>query len=86
MTSKSSKVHEKTYEIFRDNHYLNRQLIGKKISRLLFDLREKRNDADYNSKMQHVNHNYNFVKARTKRLFKELENLGEDFDIDFDSS
>ena len=75
MNSKSSKVHEKTYEIFRDNPHLNRNRIGRKISRILFELREKRNDADYNSDMYNVKYNYNFVKARTKKLFEEFKKL-----------
>ena len=75
MTSKSSKVHEKTYEIFYNNPFLNKQGRGKKIARLLFDLRDKRNDADYKSENYNVKYNYAFVKARTKKLFDELKKL-----------
>lgn len=75
MTSKSSKVHEKTSEIFYNNPYLNRQRRGKKIARLLSELRDKRNDADYKSEKYNVKHNYAFVRARTKKLFEEFKKL-----------
>ena len=70
MTFKSSKVHEKTYEIFYDNPFLNRQRRGRKIARILSDLRDKRNDADYKSEKYNVKHSYVFVKARTKKTFR----------------
>lgn len=75
MTSKSSKVHEKTYEIFQNNHFLNKQRRGRKIARLLFELRDKRNDADYKSEKYNVKYNHAFVKARTKKLLKEFKKL-----------
>ena len=75
MTSKSSKVQEKTYEIFYDNPFLNRQRRGRKIARLLFELRDKRNDADYKSEKYNVKYNYAYVKARTKKLFDEFKKL-----------
>ena len=75
MTFKSSKVHEKTYEIFYDNPFLNRQRRGRKIARILSDLRDKRNDADYKSEKYNVKHSYAFVKARTKKLFDEFKKL-----------
>ena len=75
MASKSPKVHEKTSEIFYNNPYLNRQRRGKKIARLLSELRDKRNDADYKSEKYNVKHNYVFVRARTKKLFEEFKKL-----------
>ncbi len=70
MTSKSAKVHEKTYEIFHDNPFLNRQRRGRKIARLLFELRDKRNDADYKSEKYNVKYNYAFVIAGAKKTFR----------------
>lgn len=75
MTEKSVKVHETTAEIFRNNVYINRYVDGHKISRILHDLRKKRNDADYNSDKYNVKFNFNFVKARANIVFQELKKL-----------
>ena len=75
MTSKSSKVHEKTCEIFYDNPFLNRQRRGRKIARILSDLRDKRNDADYKTENYDVKYYYTFAKSRAKKLFDEFKKL-----------
>ena len=75
MTEKSAKVHEATAEIFWNNVYLNRHVDGRKIGRILNDIRKKRNDADYKSDKYNVKHAFAVVKSRVDQLFVEFNKL-----------
>lgn len=74
MNSNSAEIHNETREIFKETPFNHNKYIGDKIYRVLNDLREKRNDVDYN-KNASVNLNLcNYCKARSKIVF---ENMGK---------
>ena len=73
MNSDSSEIHKETREIFKEAPFNHNKYIGDKIYRVLNDLRQKRNDVDYN-KNSSVNLNLcNYCKAKSKIVFDNLE-------------
>lgn len=68
----SSKVHSITRFIFKNEKRKLNHKKGKKIHDYLYNLREYRNEADYNSK---VLSNLNFMAKRSKYCSEEIFNL-----------
>lgn len=73
MNSETSEVHKETREIFKESPFNHNKYIGDKIYRVLNDLREKRNNVDYD-KNASVNLNLcNYCKARSETVFENIE-------------
>ena len=73
INSNSSEIHKETREIFKEAPFNHNKFIGEKIYRVLNDLREKRNNVDYD-KNASVNLNLcNYCKARSEIVFDNIE-------------
>ena len=73
MNSQSSEIHSETREIFKDAPFSHDKYIGDKIYRALNDLREKRNDVDYEKDAYVDSKVCNYCKARSEIVFDNIE-------------
>lgn len=75
MTSKKADVHNETSKIFRNHEDLNRNAIGKFISKDLNKLRRMRNKADYDKVSSNLDEMLQKSKIKSERILELLNNL-----------
>ena len=84
MESKSPKVHEEVYKIFkgyhhkynrRDSDFYRKNLVGKKISTRLNDLRKSRNKADYDNEFDNLDVNTEYSIIRSREIINTLNSF-----------
>ena len=84
MESESPEIHKEVYKIFREYHYkFNRKdndfyqknLVGKKISSRLSDLRKSRNKADYNNEFKNLDADTQYSIIRSREILNILNSF-----------
>ncbi|MCL2114948.1 MAG: hypothetical protein FWH29_01870 [Methanobrevibacter sp.] len=84
MESESPNVHKEVYEIFKKYHYMynmrkanfySKNLVGKKISSWLSDLRRNRNKADYNNEFEKLDDYTHYSLIRSGEILNILNSF-----------